>query len=122
LAKFHWMSPGAVGARRLARQELVERVAAGAVDLDLGEHREGDAELRLAEGLDLALAARFLATELVAREAEHGEAAPAELLVQLLQPRVLRREAALGRDVDDEQRLARVVSSAAWRCRRWWWR
>ena len=64
--------------------------AFGAVDLDLGEHREGHVVGELAEVGDLRLVARLLMAELVAGEAEHGEAAVAEPPVQRLEPLVLR--------------------------------
>src|SRR4051812_47252749 len=48
----------------------VQRIAALAVDLDLLEHREGDAVGHRAERGDLLRAARLLAPELVAREPE----------------------------------------------------
>ena len=51
----------------------------------------------------------LLATELVARHAEHREALVGVLLVQLLEALVLRGEPALGRHVHDEQRLVLVV-------------
>ena len=48
--------------------------------------------------------------ELVAGEAEHGEAACAKAAVQRLEACVLRREAALAGDVDDQQRLSRKIA------------
>ena len=72
-------------------------------------HRERDAVAGRAERLDLLGRARLLATELVARHADHAEATVGVLLVQRLEAGVLRREAALAGDVDDEQRLAGVV-------------
>jgi hypothetical protein len=78
----------------------------GAIDLDLGEHRERDVVIERAEIPDLRLVPRLLMAELVAREAEHGEAARAKPALQRLKPRVLWREAALAGDIDDEQRLA----------------
>jgi hypothetical protein len=78
------------------RGELfVERVAALAVHLDLREQREADAVARLAEGGDLVGASGLLGSELVAREAEDGEALVGVLLVELLQTGVLRRETTL---------------------------
>src|SRR6202040_938341 len=49
----------------------------------------------------------LLPHELVAGEADDGEAARRQSLVQCLERRVLRGEAALGGDVHDEQGLAR---------------
>ena len=51
--------------------------------------------------------------ELVAREAEHGEAALAKAPVQRLEARVLGREAALAGDIDDEQRLPSEIVERA---------
>ena len=48
--------------------------------------------------------------ELVARESEHSEAALAKAPVQRFKARVLRGEAALARNIDDQQRLARKVA------------
>src|SRR4051812_1784275 len=79
-----------------------------AVDVDLLEHREAHAVVALAEGADLLVAARVLAAELVAREAEDHEALVGVLLVQLLQTLELGRETALRGGVDDERHLARV--------------
>ena len=84
-----------------------------AVDLDLGEHRERHIVLVAAEFLDLALVARLLMAELVAGEAEHGEAAFAKAPVQRFEARILRSEAALARDIDDQQRLAREIAERA---------
>src|SRR5208282_1971309 len=93
-------------AGRFLLQSLIERMGVVAVDVGLGEHRERHVVIVGAELPDRALAARLLMTELVARETQHGKAAAAEATMQRLEPRVLRREAALARDVDDEQRLA----------------
>ena len=63
----------------------------------------------VAELADLLRGPRLLAHELVAREPEHLEALVGVLVVQLLEALVLRREAALGGDVHDEERLALVL-------------
>jgi hypothetical protein len=95
---------------RLLRFEvLVERVRIHAVYFDLCEHREGDAEVPGAELFDLCFAARLLLSELITGEPEHHEIPVLEFVVERLQPRVLRREPALARDIDDEQRLATVA-------------
>jgi hypothetical protein len=63
----------------------------------------------LAELLDLVVGAGVLAAELVAGEAEDGEVVRVLLLdglVQALEALELRREAALGGGVDDEDDLA----------------
>ena len=75
-------------------------------------YREADAVVDLAEALDLVVGAGLLGAELVAGEADDLEVVrvlPLDVLVQLLEPAVLGREAALGRGVDDEHDLARVV-------------
>src|SRR5262249_7725698 len=53
---------------------------------------------------------RLLATELVAREAEDREALPRQLVVQLLEPGVLRREAALAGDIHHQRHRAAIVA------------
>ena len=54
-------------------------------------------------------AARLLLAELVARKPQHAQPACGELLVQRLEPFVLRREATLAGRVDDEQHVALVL-------------
>ena len=90
-------------------QRLVERRGLAAVDLDLVEDREGDAPRHRAVLEDLVHRTGLLAAELVAREAEHGEAAVGVGALQLLELLVLGRQPALRGDVDDEQHLVRVV-------------
>ena len=104
--KFHFTAFGAQQARRLGREPLPQRVGVGAVDLDLGHHREAHAVVQLAEGGDLLVAARVLAAELVARETDDHEAAVAVVLPELLEAGELRREAAGAGGVDDQQHLA----------------
>src|SRR6478672_4415574 len=87
---------------------LVQRMCVVAIDLDFAEHRKRDAVVGRAEVADLLFASRLLMTELIAWESEHREAFVLEAIVQLLQPGVLRREAALAGDIDDEQRLAAI--------------
>ena len=102
--KFHFtLLPSRPPFSELSHSE--ERVRVVAVDVDLGEQRERDAEVALAEALDLGLVPGLLVAELVAREAEHGEALVGVLVLQLLQALVLRREAALRGGVDDEHHL-----------------
>src|SRR5687767_15781931 len=72
----------------------VQRMAAGAVDLEFLAHREGDAVGRRTEGLDLRLGAGLLRAELVAGKADDREILVRELLVQPLEVGVLRRKAA----------------------------
>ncbi len=87
----------------------VERVLVRAGDGDLGEEREGDGVGGGAEGGNLGVGAGLLSGEVVGREAEDGEACVLVRLVQGFERGVLRREAALARDVDDEQDAAGVV-------------
>lgn len=81
----------------------------GSVHVDLGEEREGDAEARVAEALDLGLRAGLLTRELVARKAEHGETAIAVAREEILKPLVVRRQPAARRDVHHERDLALAV-------------
>src|SRR5688572_20606778 len=74
------------------------------------EHREGHVVGQLAEGRDLLRAPWLLTAEVVAREAEDVECLALHLALELLQPLVLRGEAALARDVDDEAHLAAVLA------------
>src|SRR6266581_2542568 len=85
---------------------VVDGVPPGPVDLDLLEHGEGDPVGRRAELGDLVGRAGLLPAELVAREADHRKPARGELLVQLLQGGVLRRQPALGGHVHHEDRRA----------------
>ena len=84
-------------------QPLIELAGAGAVDLDLAEHRESDAELGLGELGDLLVAAGLLGAELVTGEAEDGDLAG---VVKGTQTCVLRGEASLGSEVDRQARSA----------------
>src|SRR5262249_40213095 len=68
-------------------------------DVDLLHEREGHAVCGRAELDDFLVGARLLAQELVARHAHDAEALVGVLLVDLLEPRVLRREPALRGDV-----------------------
>src|SRR6266850_4502977 len=99
----------AVRLRRLAGEPRVERRAAGAVHVDLREHRKAHAVGRGAERLHVGVAARLLTAELVARESEHREAAALLLRVQRLEPLIVRGEAALRGDVHHQQYLAAKI-------------
>lgn len=80
-----------------------------AVHVQLAEHGEGHAIIKLAEGLDLVVGAGILRLELVARESENLKVLwvlRLELLVDLLEALELRGEAALGSGVDGEDDLA----------------
>ena len=105
--KFHLMfAPERAGL--LVLEPHVERMGVVAVDVDLGEHRERDAVVLLAERADLLLGAGLLVAELVAREAEHHQPLVGVVVVQLLQALVLRRQAALAGGVDHEDDVADV--------------
>src|SRR6267143_825357 len=90
----------------LRGEEVVERVAVGAVHLELRAQREAHLVVGAAEGGDLRLAAGFLRGELVAWEPHHGEVLLPQLALQLLEPGVLRRQAAAAGDVHRERHLA----------------
>ena len=77
-------------AGRVLFERLEQRMGVRAIDLDLGEHRERHIVLVGAEFSDCGLVARLLMAELVAREAEHGEAARAKAPVQRFEARILR--------------------------------
>ncbi len=79
-------------------------------DGDLGEERECHRILGGAELRDLFIRSRLLAGEVVGGEAEDGEAAVFELLIERFERGVLRGEAALAGDVDQQQDFAGVVS------------
>ena len=92
---------GAVAITRLFRFEpLVERGGTITVDLDLVEHREGDTEFRGDELEDVGIGAGLLLGELVTRKPENAEAV--SVLVKRTQTCVLRGEASIARDVDDQ--------------------
>jgi PII-like signaling protein len=95
---------------RLGPQVLVKRVRVGAVDVDLGQHREGDVVGGLAEVLDLGVGARLLLPELIAGEADDLQAPVPVVAVERLQAFVLRRQPALAGHVHDEQHLALVLA------------
>lgn len=97
--------------RLLLLQPLEHGLGLGAVDVDLAQHGETHAVVELAEFLDLVVGPRVLAAELVAGEAEDGEVVwvlRRNVLVELLEPRELRGEAAFGGRVYDEDDFAFV--------------
>jgi hypothetical protein len=85
-----------------------QRVGALAVDLDLLRQREADRIVQRTELADLRGITGLLRAELVAREADHHQAALAVVLPQLFQPGVLRGEATAAGDVHQQQRVALV--------------
>src|SRR2546428_11613377 len=89
-------------------QRDVERMPLRPVHVNLIEERESDVVLGGAELFDFLVSARLLAHELIARKTKNSEALVLIFLVDSLERFVLRRETALGRDVDDEQDLAFV--------------
>src|SRR6267143_317585 len=90
----------------LRSEEAVERVAVGAVHLQLRAQREAHLVVGAAEGGDFRLTAGFLRGELVAWEPHHGEVLLLQLALQLLEPGVLRRQAAAAGDIHRERHLA----------------
>src|SRR3984957_1629723 len=94
----------------LLRQLGVNRAAVVAVDVDLLHEREGHAIGSRAELRDLLGGAGLLPHELVAGEADDRETAVAVGLLQALETLVLGGEPALGRNVDEQQRLALVLA------------
>src|SRR5579863_2212805 len=87
----------------------IQRMCAGAIDLDLGEQRKGHGVIAGAELQNLRLIARLLMPELIAGKAEHTEAARIEFLMQRLEARILGRIAALTGHVDDQERLTAIA-------------
>jgi hypothetical protein len=98
---------------RFVFERLKQRMGVCAVDFDLGEHRERHVEPVGAKLADCSFVPWLLMAELVARKSEYSEAALAKAPVQRFEARVLRGEAALARNIDDQQRLARKVAERA---------
>src|SRR4051812_2667188 len=96
----------AENAARLPLQPAVKRMRLGAIDRDLGKDRKADVIDLLAEALDYLGIPRLLLAELVAGEGQDREAARCEILVELVQPGILRGEAAMAGRVDDQEHLA----------------
>ena len=80
-----------------------------AVHVGLGHQREGHTVVLPAELLYLFVRAGFLVAELVAREADDDKPLALILLIERLQPVVLRREAAFRGGIDYQQHLSFVV-------------
>src|SRR6476661_9669995 len=89
-----------------AGQPGVQRMLVPAPHIRLGGERKSHAEVALAELGDFGVGSGLLPGELVAGDAEYREAFLAELVVERLQPGVLRRKAALGGHVYDQYDLA----------------
>src|SRR5579863_7931358 len=92
-----------------AREVREEWIDARPFDFHLGQHVELYAVAGGAKGMDLVVRAWLLRAELVGWEAKDGQSLGAVLFVQLLEAVVLRCEAALRRDIDDEKHFALVV-------------
>src|ERR1700722_20086977 len=97
---------GAEDAVLLALQEPVQRMSGWPVHVDLGEHWKAHAVVFLAKRANLIGRAGLLLTELVAGKSQHIEPAILVVAIELLEPRVLRRESALARRVHDHQNAA----------------
>src|SRR6185312_2628153 len=69
------------------------------------ENREAYVVDRAAEALDRRCITRLLLAELIAGKSQHREAARPEFLVEIVEPGILRREAAMAGRVDDQQDL-----------------
>src|SRR5580700_4770299 len=74
-------------------QRSVERMLVGADDVDLAEHWKLDAVVECAEGLNLLIAARLLALEVVRGESGDDETLAFEPLVEPFESFILRRKA-----------------------------
>ena len=79
------------------------------VHINFAEHRERHTIGCAAKGLNLLFAARLLAQELVAREAEYGKAVFFPGFMNVFQLFILRRKATFRCHVHDEQYLALVA-------------
>ena len=77
-----------------------------AIDADFLEQRKLDTVVGGAKSSNIVRATRLLAGEIVAREAKNLQATLAIALKEAFQTRVLRRESALGGQVDNQQHLA----------------
>src|SRR5882762_8586008 len=90
----------------LGCEEAVQRMAVGAVHLEFRAQREAHVVVVAAERGDFRFAPRFLGGELVARETHYGEVLLLQLTVQLLEPGILRRQAAATGDIHRQRYLA----------------
>ena len=107
----------------LALHPLIHRLHLVSIHVRLPQHREGDTIIHLAELLDLVVGPWILGAELVAGEAEEDELVGVlggDFLIEVFQALELRREAAFGGRVDDEDYFAavlgeRVLGALFWR-------
>jgi hypothetical protein len=84
-------------------QVLKQGMGVGTIHVNFLEQGEGDTKAGFTEGLDRAIAARFLLTELVTGEAQNHQPLVRILGIQLLQALVLRGKAALTGGIDNQQ-------------------
>ncbi|MNN41659.1 hypothetical protein D3C81_1557910 [compost metagenome] len=85
-------------------------MGAVAIDFDLAKQRKADTEVGFTELGDFPGIARLLLAELVARKAQHHQAALAVTLPKLLKPLVLRGKTALTGGIDHQQYLALEIA------------
>ncbi len=78
-------------------------------DRNLGEHRKGDRKIGSTERGDLVVATRFLVGKIVRWKAKHDEALITISLVEFFQSVILRREAAFGGHIDDQDHSPGVL-------------
>ena len=81
-----------------------------AVDLQLGRQRKTHAVVALAKRADVGGVARLPGGKLVARAANHHQAARTIPAIQRLQPGVLAGKAAMAGGVDQQQHLAAIIA------------
>ncbi len=98
--------------RMLSLQEVVQGRGTIAVDLDLGEHREGDVIVGRCELENLSVAAGLLGAELVAGKPKNSEASVLVVFVKSTQTCVLGSKASGAGDVDDKADLVLVGGEA----------
>ncbi len=108
-SKFHRMSPVCPSPSAVCVSSWYSGWRPVAVDLDLLRERERHVVVGAAERRDLVGAAGLLLAELVAGDADHVEALVLVLVLELLQPFVLRGQAAERRDVHHQRDLALLV-------------
>ena len=89
-------------------QELVERCYVVALDGNLGHHRKGDVIFGGAERFDFLIRTRLLGAKVIRGDAHDDETPVFVLFIGGLQRGVLRSEAALAGDVDEQRDFAFV--------------
>ena len=96
----------------LSLQEVVQRSGAIAVDLDLGEHREGHVIVGRCELENLSITAGLLSPELVAGKPKNSESSILVVFVKSTQTCVLGSKASGAGNVDDQADLVLVGGEA----------